>query len=67
MSVPLGRSDATTVYCGLCNWQHPIRSFEEVEHRLDQHLREAHGTHLVYAIETESGRRKDTPQSNHPI
>ena len=58
----LGRNDEDTVYCCICDWQKPIRSYEQAEHFLKEHLREAHGRKLLFAVEVESNTRKETPQ-----
>ena len=49
-------------HCGLCpHVSEPYHSYEMVEAHARDHLRDAHGLTLRYAVEHDTGRRKDTP------
>lgn len=49
-------------HCGLCSHvSRSFPSFEMVEAHAADHLLNDHGKRLMYAVETDTGRRKDTP------
>ncbi len=51
------------VYCNLCEWVGgPFYSFEMIEAKINDHLKDAHGKKMVCAVEDESGVVKQTPQ-----
>lgn len=58
----LGRCDADTVFCGLCNWSHPIHSIEGAEFLLGRHLWETHKRRLRYRVCDEDGVKTDIPE-----
>lgn len=59
----LGHNDENGfVYCNLCSWKNKYTSYEMIEAGLKQHLETVHKLRLLYAIEDDSGRRKDVPQ-----
>lgn len=58
----LGHNDATTVFCGLCEWTRAIASMEQAEHYLGTHLAEAHGLRTFYRVDDETGLRTEIPQ-----
>jgi hypothetical protein len=64
MANQLGHNDATNVYCDLCDWNRPIASFEQAEAYLQAHLRDGHSRGLLYAVETDTGIVKPTPEAD---
>lgn len=56
-----GWNDATTVYCGFCDWKKVCASMEQMEHELRQHVLGVHGKHVRLRQENETGREVDIP------